>query len=206
MFKRYDVHLTSNPYCDKAIDNINNDDFLYYDKDGFELNIAEQKYYSAMKYPIHYPILNHCCWQEPWFELESKSQKLVLDHSMFLCRCGYTGQAYEQLKKIKELNPMASFLLQTRVKWGFDFALDAVKDGEIFEVLHIEFDSYDYEYFTNRFINFDYVVRHTDWYDAADRIWANRTQWQSLKGFAQNDWKANYLINWRKAEYTEKCL
>jgi hypothetical protein len=206
MFKRHDITLMSNPSCDQAVDGIELTDFQYYDKDGFELNLAEQKYYAAMKYPIHYPILNHTCWQEPWFELEQPDQDLILDHSMFLCRCSYNRAALEQLQKLKKLTPLADLLLKTKIKWGFDFALDAVRDGSVFEVLHVEFDHNNYETFNNRMLQFDWQVRHTNWHDAADRIWAQRDQWQHLKGFDQNHWKAEYLLGWTKAEYTEKAV
>jgi hypothetical protein len=195
----------SNPSCDRSVE-IEEDDFKYYDKDGFELNRAEQKYYAAMGYPINYPILNHHCWQEPWFSLEDGINNLILDHSMFLCRCNYTGQALDQLNDIKKITPLADYLIKTRVKWGFDFALDGIRDGELFEVLHVEFDSNDFEYFNSRMINFDWVVRHTNWQDAADRIWKQKDKWKHLKGFDQNHWKAEYLLGWKQAEYTEKTV
>lgn len=196
----------SNPICTKVVD-LEAQDFLYYDKDGFELNQAEQKFYSAMNYPTHYPILNHTCWQEPWFELERTDLGLILDHSIFLCRASYGGDAQTQLEQLKSTVPLADYLLRTRMKWGFDFALDAVADdGTVFEVLHIEFDSHDYEHFKSRMICVEYTIRHTDWQDAAKRVWAERDKWQQLKGFSQNDWKAEYLLGWNKSEYTEKTV
>jgi hypothetical protein len=206
MFKRNDILLMSNPVCTKAVSGINDQDFLYYDKDGFELNQAEQKYYTAMDYPINYPILNHTCWQQPWFELEQQDQGLLLDHSMFLCRCSYGGSAKDQLEFLKSSVPYADLLLRTRVKWGYDFALDAVRDGTVFEVIHVEFDHNEYESFMAHMINFDWTVRHTDWNNAADRVWAQRDQWQQLKGFDQNHWKAHYLLGWDKSEYLEKAV
>lgn len=207
MFKRFDVKLMSNPTCSKPINETNLEDFRYYDKDGFELNRAEQEYYRVMNYPIHYNLLNHTCWQEPWFEVENQNKGLIIDHSMVLHRCSYDGAALDQLKKIKKDIPEAEWLIQTKHKWGFDFALDAVApDGSIYEVIHIEYDDLNYDRFSNHIILFDYTVRHTDWYDAAKRIWDNRDTWKNLKSFAQNDWKANFLIGWKKAEYTEKTL
>lgn len=205
MFKRYSVSLTSNPSCSVAVNDLIAEDFLYYDKDGFELNIAERKFYAAMKYPL-IDCLNHICWQEPWFELESNVKGLMLDHSMFLCRANYYGQAAEQLRKISDKIPQALFLVKTRQKWGYDFALDAIRDNQIFEVLHIEYDSLFYDKFCDHFIWFDHIIRHTDWFDAADRVWSQRDQWQHLVGFEQNNWKAKYLIGWNKAEYTEKSV
>lgn len=207
MFRRHQVTLMSNPYCTKRVEGLFDLDFRYYDKDGFELNLAEQKFYSVMGYPINYHILNHRCWQEPWFELENKTPNLILDHSMFLCRCRYVGEAEHQLLALRNTIPQADMLLRTKQKWGFDFALDAVsEDGTIFEVLHIEYDHCDYDFFKNRMLRFEWTVRHTDWVAAADSIWAARDQWQHLTGFDQNNWKSKYLINWDKAEYTEKSL
>jgi hypothetical protein len=206
MFKRNNTKIISHAICNREIDNYNSKDFLYYDKDGFELNSAEQKFYKVMGYPIDYPILNHVCWQEPWFELESQIKDFILDHSMTLCRCEYIGEAKQQLEHLKTSIPQAEFLLRTRKKWGYDFALDAIREGELFEVLHIEYDHNDYDKFVVSMINFEWFVRHTDWSDAADRIWTSRDQWKNLTGYKQNDWKANYLLGWNQAEYTEKNI
>ena len=206
MFRRFDVLLTNNPSCSEPVKDLVVDDFRWYDKDGFELNSAEYQYYQAMKYPVEHKILNHNSWQEPWFALEDSVEGLIVDHAMFLCRCNYSGHAEEQIKKYKKSIPNADYLLQTRTKWGFDFALDAVRDGQVFEVLHVEYDSNDYEEFCNKFIHFEYLVRHTDWFDSANRVWEQRDQWKALKGFDQNHWKANYLIGWKRSEYLEKAV
>lgn len=207
MFKRHQITLMSNPCCYKPVSDLTADDFYYYDKDGFELNCAEQKFYRSMNYPIDYKILNHCCWQEPWFELENDVEDLILDHSMFLCRSNYEDAALSQLNELKKSLPLADYLTKTKRKWGFDFALDSVADdGTVYEVLHVEYDHLDYEYFKNRMIQFEWTVRHTDWKDAARRVWDQRDQWQHLQGFQQNHWKAKFLLGWDQAEYTEKTI
>ena len=207
MFSRSNTSLISNPYCNKQVKDLSAEDFRFYDKDGFELNIAEQKFYAEMGYPLDNLCLNHRCYQETWFRLEKDDLGLILDHSLILHRCSYTGSAADQLESLKHQIPTAGYLLNTRAKWGFDFALDAVsEDGKVFEVLHIELDSNDYEHFKTRLIMMEYTIRHTDWVDAARRVWQEREQWQHLKGFAQNDWKAEYLLGWHKCEYTEKAV
>ena len=207
MFVRHDITLMSNPQCKKSVADINSADFLYYDKDGFELNLAEQKYYSMMEYPVDHVILNHHCWQEPWFSLESTETKLILDHCMFLCRAKYSDSAAEQLEKLKVSVPQADLLLRTKQKWGYDFALDAVStQGTVFEVLHIEYDNYDYNTFKTHLIMFEHVIKHTDWEDAAIRVWEQRNQWVGLQGMQQNHWKARFLLGWEMAEYTEKAI
>lgn len=207
MFKRIEVPIISNPICSEPIYTVNREDFKFYDKDGFELNKAEQAYYRMMNHPIDHPILNHTCWQEPWFELERTDINLILDHCMILHRCSYTGHALYQLNKLVKEIPESTFLINTPQKWGFDFALDAVDpNGKVYEVLHIEYDSYDYDHFLDRMIHFDYTVRHTDWKDAARKVLEKEDEWKNLKSFSQNDWKAQYLIGWKRAEYTEKSL
>ena len=206
MFKRFDVTLMSNPQCLNSPTNLEDTDFAYYDKDGFELNQAEQKFYAVNKFPIQHPILNHCCWQEPWFELERQDLGLILDHSMFLCRANYGGSALDTLNKTKKTQPLADYLIRTRPKWGYDFALDAVVEDQVFEVLHVEYDHNEFDQFCNHMINFEWIIRHTDWKDAANRVWLQRDKWQHLKGFDQNHWKADYLLGWKKSEYTEKAI
>ena len=206
MFRRHDVTLMSNPVCRNAAPAVAVEDFQYYDKDGFELSRAEQKFYLANSLPLH-DILNHRCWQEPWFELEARENDLILDHCMFLCRASYEDLALRQLEDVKKTIPTADLMIRTRQKWGFDFALDAVADdGTVYEVLHIEYDNYDFITFREQMLMFDVKVRHTDWQDCAKRVWAQRDEWEYLSGFAQNDWKSWFLLGWSKAEYTEKSI
>lgn len=206
MLKRFDVTLRSNPSCAKPVDNLEEQDFAYYDKDGFELNLAERKFYSAMGFPIHHSILNHACWQEPWFRLERNDLDLFLDHSMVLHRCNYTAGALDQLQEIAIKQPLAQQLIDTVPKWGFDFDLNArASDGTIYEVIHIEYDNRDYDVFKTKMLHFDYTVRHTNWVKVALDIWEQREHWQNLKGFDQNHWKAKHILNWNRAEYLEKA-
>jgi hypothetical protein len=206
MLKRQSTPTISNPHCNQAVDNLTSEDFLYYDVDGFELNSAEQKYYHAMGYPINHPILNHCCWQEPWFELYEGVEGVLLHHAMLLHRCDYQGAAREQLLKLQKTIPWVNQLLMTRIKWGFDFNLYGIADdATVFEVLHIEYDNNDYDDFNRCLQSFEFTVKHIDWQDAARRVWDCRAEWQLLKGFEQNHWKAKYLIGWDRAEIIEKA-
>ena len=200
MLKRLDIQAISHPVCYRPIHNYEADDFLYYDKDGFELNNIEKKYYQKMGYTL-LDCLNHTCFQQTWFI----SKKIIVDHCLLLHRCRYEGEALTQLHKISSVIPQANLLIKTKAKWGFDFALDSIDDdGNIFEIIHIEYDNLDYHKFVDMMILFDIKIRHTDWIDAAAKILANKDKWQHLRGFEQNNWKAKFLINWDKAEYTEK--
>lgn len=206
MFQRIDVPLVQDPRCTQALTFApNRQDFRYYDKDGFELCQAELKYYELEGHPIDQPILNHRLWQEEWLTIDHP--RLHFDHAMILHRCSYEGQAREQLEAIKQKIPQADLLLRTRQQWGYDFDLDYITENrEIFEVLHVERDFNDFNEFEDQLYKFEDRIERIDFEEAARSIWRERDQWQHLKGFAQNDWKAKYLLGWDKSEYTEKAV
>ena len=205
MLRRRDVLLISNPVCEYAVENLTAEDFFYYDKDGFELNRAEQKYYLKQKYPLN-NCLNHICWQEPWFELNNNND-LILDHSLILHRARYSGKAEEQIYKYKKEAPQSTLLLQTKQKWGFDFAMDALdQHRNVYEVLHVEYDSCNYDEFINYLVAMEYKLKHIDWINAAQSILLNKNKWESLPGFHSNDWKSKFLLGWSRAEHTLKSF
>lgn len=198
------ISIRTDLYCDRVCLDLHKNDFLYYDKDGFELNRAEQKYYQICGYKLDHT-LNHHAYQVPWYT--SSDPTLIVDHSLILYRCGYRGDAERQLRALKESIPQTSLMLMTKPKWGFDFALDSIdSSGNVFEVIHIEYDTNIFTEFCNQVNKIQERIDHTDWRDAASSIEHKRDQWQSLRGFAQNDWKARYLLNWSRAEFTEKAI
>ena len=206
MFTRIDVPLVQDPTCTKPLAfTPNQEDFRYYDKDGFELCQAELRYYELEGHPVGQPILNHRLWQEEWLTIDHPT--LLLDHAMILHRCSFEGEAREQLEGLKSKIPQADLLLRTKQQWGYDFDMDAIgPNGEIFEVLHVECDFNDFSHFESRLIQFESKVERMDWEGAAERIWSMRDHWSHLKGFEQNNWKAKYLLGWDKSEYTEKAV
>lgn len=191
-------------YCDRLCLDLHRFDFLYYDKDGFELNRAEQKYYQLMGYSLS-DCLNHRSYTVPWYT--STDSKLIVDHSVILYRCGYRGDAERQLACLKKSIPQASLLLNTVPKWGFDFALDSIDEhGDLYEVIHIEYDTNIFSQFCSELNKITDRINTMDWHAAASSILQHQDQWQSLRGFAQNDWKAKHLLNWSRAEFTEKAI
>lgn len=204
MLVRNNLTISDKLTCDRLCLDLHCSDFRYYDKDGFELNRAEQKYYSIMGYKLG-QCLNHTTFTKDWYT--SQDPDLIIDHSLILYRCNYSGDARRQLECLKKTVPQASLLLNTVPKWGFDFALDSVdSDGNIFEVLHIEFDSKNFTHFQDELNTIQERIDTIDWHDAARTVSLNRAQWQSLTGFAQNDWKSKYILDWTRSEYTEKAI
>jgi hypothetical protein len=39
----------------------------------------------------------------------------------------------------------------------------------------------------------------------AKTVWDRRNEWQHLKGFEQNHWRAREILDWPQAEYLEKA-
>ena len=40
----------------------------------------------------------------------------------------------------------------------------------------------------------------------ARKIIDSKPEWENLKGYAQNDWKAQNILGWSVAEFTEKAV
>lgn len=206
MIVTFPCWLDSDPNITEKIDesSLYREGFNFYDKDGFELCIAEQAYYRHNKIELD-PCLNHMCCQQKWLEIGQPS--IFLDHAIILHRFKYEEEAKSQLLKMQKTIPQAGWLLQTKQKWGFDIAIDSCSDYDImYEVLHIEYDSYNFDQFLEKKEYTHEQIVRTDWRQAALQIWAHKDEWIHLKGFQQNHWKAKYLFNWNLAEYTEKSV
>jgi hypothetical protein len=184
---------------------ITEDNIRYFDKDGFELTKLEQEFYVCNEFKDRLnTCLNHLCWQEQWFEIESDN--FVLDHSIVLHRCSFIDEAREQLLRNIKKVPRVSYLLQTPSKWGLDLSLDFIdNNGLLTEVIHIEFDTKTYHEFLQLKEEFENFILSTDWYHVYRYLDRHRNEWESLVGFEQNDWKAKHL-GFKKAEVTHKAI
>lgn len=197
--------------CTESIDEpLDHTHFQYFDKDGFELNAAEQLYYRANGYHIDANFLNKPAWMSNWISEDMGPDwgtKFVLDHCFTTYRCNYRGKAYDHIKGYAENHPAAKWLLQIRPKWGIDFDLGALNsEGEMFELLHVEYDTYFYRDFNETRKRLEDRILEIDWHKAADEIWDRREEWRFLSGYKQNDWKAKLLLGWEFSEYIEKAI
>lgn len=166
-----------------------------FDQNGYDLSPVEIEYAKYNDTPVtlhrnpkHYSI------QDSWFTQAPKLEGYVLNHSMIIERKGYSGEALEQLKTLAKRNPLLYKVIKITPKWGCDFSLDFVdKNGECFEILHHEYDSFDYlevhkvKYQMEKLIeslNFDVVSKN---------LIARKDEWMNLEFFAQSDWKCQYF-------------
>ena len=69
----------------------------------------------------------------------------------------------------------------------------ADRDGNVFEVLHWEYDGFNYAEVESRKQELEPRFAAIDWDDAAARILKQKDQWHHLDFFAQSDWKCNYF-------------
>jgi len=208
MLKLLNPTIIEFPFCTEKVPQelLNNDNCLFYDKDGFELTSLEKEYYSVSGFRDYLKnFLNHICFQEQWFELRT-NKNFILDHSLILHRCSFKGDAKQQLQDNLKKLPKLSYLLQCPTKWGLDFSLDYVSNnGELVEVLHIEYDTKSYNEFLNYKLYFENFVQTTDWNYFANFLLKKKNEWAHLVGFDQNNWKARQL-GFKQAEITHKSI
>jgi hypothetical protein len=204
MFEVVNNNFIKDITCIKSVDDLCAEDFRWYDKDGYELCIAERKFYRAMNFPLT-ECLYHICWQDEW--LKTNNNRFLLDHCMLLHRCDFADEAEEQIRSFRNHNPRAQLLLKSRKKWGIDFALDYVDDqGDVWEIVHIEWDSYNLEEVIETKSQIQEAVLSKDWEDISQTVIDKKHEWLNLEGYKQNDYKAKLIFGWNFAERTQKSV
>jgi len=140
----------SNGYWDQPIAKIlyqpTIDDLDLFDQNGYDLTPLEQHfaYGNKVKPKKHRDHLR--ALKEDWFTQLPTIEGAHLNHSLLFERKGYTGAALEELKFWARTLPLVNKVIALRPKWGLDFSMDYVdREGRAFEVLHWEWDSFDYE-------------------------------------------------------------
>lgn len=177
--------------------------FPYFDLDGFQLNPLEREYYVANDVPIT-ETLGVWAAQYPWIILKSQPN-FIMDHSFVVTRCGYNGQAREQILKHSANYPQLRKMLMLKSKWGLDFALEYYNDQEYIELLHFEVDYGSYREAQDRKHQLEQRLLNTDWHDFAQQLLVLKDSWIGLEGMARNDWKARYW-GLDQAEHTLKAF
>jgi len=186
-----DLFLTT-PIEESLLETLHLDSF---DKDGYELeSVLEQSFYQADNRILNTKIQDHISDSSVWFYDDEKSQKgLVLDHSMILTRCSFSGQAREQLIRFSKNRPILNKLLALRPKWGLDFSLDFVEECRCFEVIHIEQDFLNYQDAQEAKYQLENMIESVDWFHGAKMLKRNFSEWSSLNSDDQSDYKARYF-------------
>lgn len=198
----YQIKLSSNEfnpngYWSTALpyDFIPQNDYLnLFDQNGYDLTELE-KLFAAIN---HTAVLSHrehrSSLKQEWFTQEPADSGPILNHSLLFERKGYSNQALEQLKSWTDNFPRAYQLISLRPKWGLDFSMDYVdRDGNCFEILHWEYDGFDYNEIQSVKEKVEPLLLNVDWNNAAQQLLIRKNEWHHLDFFAQSDWKCNYF-------------
>lgn len=167
------------------------------------IDIFDQNGYDLTELEVIYARANKAITQDhrykktlrlDWFQETYKIENAVLNHSFLFERKGYKDEAAEQLKKWSQYNPLLYKLLSYRPKWGLDFSMDYVdRDGNCFEILHWEYDGFEYDEIQHAKEMIEPKLLAIDWDDAGKQLLKRKHEWHHLDFFAQSDWKCNYF-------------
>ena len=198
MVKLTDNLLDPNGYWDKPIAKLvylpTAEDIALFDQNGYDLTILEQhfaygNYTKPKKHREHLRAI-----KQDWFTQGDRIEGSVLNHSLLFERKAYKGEALRELKFWAQINPLVNKLIALRPKWGLDFSMDYVdRQGNALEVLHWEYDGFDYEEVQVRKLQVQAKLSAIDWDDAAQQILKHKDQWHHLDFFAQSHWKCDYF-------------
>ena len=173
--------------------------FVYYtddlfDQNGYDLSQAEQLY--ALRESAHTEThrVHRVALRKAWFTQPYKKEGAVLNHALLFQRKGFAGAALEQVKEWAKEQPAYYKLVNIRPKWGMDFSIDYYdSQGNTFEVLHWEFDCFDYNEAVDKKEEVEEHLQRTDWDAAAKELLKLKEHWYHLDFFKQSDYKCNYF-------------
>ncbi|WP_297325197.1 hypothetical protein [Nitrosomonas sp.] len=178
----------------ESLDSPTAHELALFDQNGYDLTDLEQRYAIMNLTPAKAHREHRRALKAPWFTQPERMEGAVLNHSLLFERKGYSGEALEQLERWAQTNPLVYKIIKMRPKWGLDFSMDYVdRAGNVFEVLHWEYDGFDFDEVAVRKQQLEAKFAATDWDDAAASILKRKDQWHHLDFFAQSDWKCNYF-------------
>lgn len=192
-----DNKFDANPYweatifCDEVPPYETSDLF---DQNGYDLCLIEKMYSSVNRREYESHRAHRFAIRQAWFEQPYKEAGAVLNHSLLFERKGFQGAAREQLFEWAKIRPVFYKLINIRPKWGLDFSMDYYdREGNTLEVLHWEYDSFDYDDINEKKLEVEQKLISIDWDDAAKEILKRKDEWYHLDFFKQSDYKCNYF-------------
>ncbi len=198
MISLTDNQLDPNGYWDKPVEKIvyipTAEDLALFDQNGYDLTDLEKHYaYSNWCKPKKHRE-HRVALKQPWFTQEYTVEGPHLNHSYLFERKSYTGAALEELQYWARDLPLIHKLIAMRPKWGLDFSMDYVDSkGNAFELLHWEWDCFNYEEICAVKEKIEPILLSIDWHQAAEDLIKYKDNWHSLSFFDQSDWKCNYF-------------
>lgn len=169
--------------------------FDLFDQNGYDLCPLELEYAEVNNgWASAHRNWHHIALKQPWMTQGPKTAGSVLNHCLMFERKGYAGAALEQLHTWAPEMPMVWKVAKIRPKWGFDFSMDwCDAEGNVFEILHFEWDGFDYDEVVDQMKTHEELFLKTDWDWAANTMIRRRDEWQNLGFFEQSHWKCQFF-------------
>jgi len=166
-----------------------------FDQGGYDLSPLEKLYAQANEQRFCTHRQHRHAIRSTWLiSPPAKNEGAVLNHALLFERKGFAGAALEQISQWARSNPLMYKLVKLRPKWGLDFSMDyADRDGNVFEVLHFEYDSFEYREIQARVHAYTQLFMSLDWDACARSVLARRDEWIDLDFEAQSAWKCDFF-------------
>lgn len=166
-----------------------------FDQNGYRLTLLEQEYAYANNQPY---VLHgdQKALRKPWMKHVDRYPTTGphINHAFLFERKGYSGVALDQLKLFAKTNNLINKLVNYRGKWGVDFSMDYVdENGNSMEILHFEYDSYNYSEIQEVKRKVEETVVTVDWTLAAKLLLERKAEWINLEFFEQSKWKTDFF-------------
>jgi hypothetical protein len=190
--------FNTNPYFNKAIaqeyvPTIEQTEL--FDQNGYDLTPLEKLYAESNGQAGRWHRPNHYALKQDWFyDIDNSVTGAHLNHALIFERKGYQGAALSQLEQWAKQNNLIYKLIKMRPKWGMDISIDYVDElGNVFELLHWEYDGFDYQEIAAKKAYIEQFLLPIDWGHAAAEMIRRKSEWHHLGFFEQSAWKTKFF-------------
>ena len=136
----------------------------------------------------------HFVLKDDWFTAELTDRGCHINHAVIFERKGFAGAAKEQMVELADRCPLIHKVLQIKPKWGLDFSVDyADSQGNVFEVLHWEWDTFDFEEIQQKKKQMDIFLLSQNWDKMAKQLLEKKAEWHDLGFFKQSAYKTDFF-------------
>jgi hypothetical protein len=198
------LHLTDNrfntdPYWTERIKSVfacpPKEAVEFFDQNGYDLTKLEQLYAVANgANTTRHRNSEHITLRQTWFTDDSPESGPHINHAVMFERKGYSGEALQQLTTWAGYRPQFHKLIAMRPKWGLDFSIDyADREGNVFELLHWEYDGFEYNEIADKKAQMEEFLVNQDWTDRARVMIERKEEWHGLDFFEQSEWKTQFF-------------
>ena len=167
----------------------------FFDQNGYDLTKLEQLYAVANgANTTRHRNSEHITLRQTWFTDDSPESGPHINHAVMFERKGYSGEALQQLTTWAGYRTQFHKLIAMRPKWGLDFSIDyADREGNVFELLHWEYDGFEYNEIADKKAQMEEFLVNQDWTDRARVMIERKEEWHGLDFFEQSEWKTQFF-------------